>query len=225
MNFKNNFLLLFFIFLAFFGQTQTNNGLSTEVRAYLFHIVRKSPILEKNIGKAFEYVGPNIKLLDGGINYDSLELLIINDPTLLIIRNDLIAKSPKGLLAEASNKTALWELCKQIQLTINGEKQQTLITSYLDYFFDSLPNAVSRGKIYNELLTPSTSPIFQTNLSLNDRIQLLEAIGIKDRDEQKLIFDAQSYAINKTVESRALEIFKILMISKIWVLKLKLNVP
>jgi hypothetical protein len=210
LNFKNNFLLLFFIFLAFFGQTQTNNGLSTEVRAYLFHIVRKSPILEKNIGKAFEYVGPNIKLLDGGINYDSLELLIINDPTLLIIRNDLIAKSPKGLLAEASNKTALWELCKQIQLTINGGKQQTLITSYLDYFFDSLPNAVSRGKIYNELLTPSSSPIFQTNLSLNDRIQLLEAIGIKDRDEQKLIFDAQSYAINKTVESRALEIFKIL---------------
>ncbi len=210
LNFKNFLFLILFVFLAFSGQTQVNNGLSTEVRAYLFHIVRKSPILEKNIGLAFEYVGPNIKLSDGGINYDSLELLIINEPTLLIIRNDIIAKSPKGLLAEASNKTALWELCKQIQLVLNGEKQQTLITSYLDYFFDSLPNSVSRGKSYNELLSPSTSPIFQTNLSLNDRIQLLEAMGIKDRDEQKLIFDAQSYAINKAVEKRALEIFKIL---------------
>ncbi len=162
------------------------------------------------MGLAFQYVGPNVKLQGGGINYDSLELLIINEPTLLIIRNDIIAKSPKGILAEASNKTALWELCKQIQLALNGEKQQTLITSYLDIFFDSLPNTVKRGKIYNELLTPATSPIFQTNLSLNDRIQLLEAMGIKDRNEQKLIFDAQSYAINKTVETRALEIFKIL---------------
>lgn len=210
LNFKNILFLFLSFFFLFSGQTQTNNGLSTEVRAYLFHIVRKSPILEKNIGVAFEYVGPNIKLLGGGINYDSLELLIINEPTLLIIRNDIIAKSPKGLIAEASNKTALWELCKQIQLVLNGEKQQALITSYLDYFFDSLPNSVSRGKIYNELLSPSISPIFQTNFSLNDRIQLLEAMGIKDRNEQKLIFDAQSYAINKTVETRALEIFKIL---------------
>ena len=43
-------------------------------------------------------------------NFDSMELIIINHPELLIIRKEEIAKSPKGLIAEASNKMAIWEL-------------------------------------------------------------------------------------------------------------------
>ena len=210
-----NFRLIIALFIITrltigFGQDQAD--LPIETRAYLFHIVKKSPILENNIGKAFEYAGPTIKLKDGKLNYDSIEVLIINEPSLLIVRNEIISTSTKGLIAEAANKTAIWELCKQIQKVLDGKDKgdSPLINSYLDYFFDSIPKNIIRGKIYDELLKPNTSPIFQTNLSLIDRLTLLEFIGIKDKLEQKQLLDAQNYAINRTIKERALTIFNAL---------------
>ena len=203
-------ILIISSFWILYGQSA--DGLSIETRAYLFHVVKKSPILEKNIGRAFEYTGPIIKLPDGKLNYDSIELIIINEPSLLTIRNEIISTSPKGLIAEAANKTAIWELCKQIQKVLDGKDKgdSPLINSYLDYFFDSIPKNIIRGKIYDELLKPTTSPIFQTNLSLIDRLTLLEFIGIKDKLEQKQLLDAQNYAINRTIKERALTIFNAL---------------
>src|SRR5690606_3693543 len=89
--------------------------LNPEERAYLFHIVKKSPILEENIGRYFDYQGPDIRFPNGNLNYDSVELLIINQPELLEIRHREIARSTKGVLAEAANKTAIWELNKILQ--------------------------------------------------------------------------------------------------------------
>ena len=178
------FRLFFAVFIVssfWICYSQNEDGLSIETRAYLFHIVKKSPIRERNIGKAFDYTGPIVKLPDGKLNYDSIELIIVNEPSLLIIRNNLIATSPKGLIAEASNKTAIWELCKQIQLVLDKKNKENtpLIDAYLSHFFDSIPKNIIRGKIYDELLNPSTSPILQTSLSLNDRIIILDLIGIK----------------------------------------------
>ncbi len=42
-DFMKHFLLLLF-FLPMFAQSQVNEGLTAEERAYLFHVVRKSPI-------------------------------------------------------------------------------------------------------------------------------------------------------------------------------------
>jgi hypothetical protein len=209
------FRLFFAVFIVssfWICYSQNEDGLSIETRAYLFHIVKKSPILERNIGKAFDYTGPIIKLPDGKLNYDSIELIIVNEPSLLIIRNNLIATSPKGLIAEASNKTAIWELCKQIQLVLDKKNKENtpLIDAYLSHFFDSIPKNIIRGKIYDELLNPSTSPILQTSLSLNDRIIILDLIGIKDKLEQKQVLDAQNYAINKTIKDRSFYIYNIL---------------
>lgn len=203
-------VLIISSFWILYGQNA--DGLSIEIRAYLFHVVKKSPILEKNIGRAFEYTGPIIKLPDGKLNYDSIELIIINEPSLLTIRNEIISTSPKGLIAEATNKTAIWELCKQIQQVLDGKDKgdSPLINSYLDYFFDSIPKNIIRGKIYDELLKPTTSPIFQTNLSLIDRLTLLEFIGIKDKLEQKQLLDAQNFAINQLIRDRSFTIFKAL---------------
>ena len=203
-------VLIISSFWILYGQNA--DGLSIEIRAYLFHVVKKSPILEKNIGRAFEYTGPIIKLPDGKLNYDSIELIIINEPSLLTIRNEIISTSPKGLIAEATNKTAIWELCKQIQQVLDGKDKgdSPLINSYLDYFFDSIPKNIIRGKIYDELLKPNTSPIFQTNLSLIDRLTLLEFIGIKDKLEQKQLLDAQNFAINQVIRDRSFTIFKAL---------------
>ena len=100
----------------------------------------------------------------------------------------------------------------QIQLVLDGKNKENtpLIDAYLDNFFDSIPKNIIRGKIYDELLNPSTSPILQTSLSLNDRITLLDFIGIKDKLEQKQVLDAQNYAINKTIKNRSFYIYKLL---------------
>ena len=100
------------LFLYIFSFSQENSKLSSEEKAYFFHIVRKSPILEKNIGRYIEYKGPQISFASGDLNYDSIESIIINNPSLLFIRSSEIAKSPKGLIAEAADKMALMELNK-----------------------------------------------------------------------------------------------------------------
>ena len=41
------------------GFGQVNEGLNPEERAYLFHIVKKSPILNNNFGRYFDYQGPD----------------------------------------------------------------------------------------------------------------------------------------------------------------------
>ena len=107
--------ILFVIFLltsVFNVYSQETSKLTAEEKAYFFHIVRKSPILEKNIGRYIEYKGPQISFASGDLNYDSIESIIINNPNLLFIRSSEIAKSPKGLIAEAANKMALMELNK-----------------------------------------------------------------------------------------------------------------
>jgi hypothetical protein len=205
-------LVILFLFLDQFGFSQVADRLSPEIRAYLFHIVRKSPILENNIGYAFEFMGPTILLPDKSINYDSTETILINSPELLVIRKEEIAKAPKGLIAEASNKTAIWILNKtlqSIQLRIN-ETDNDVFKDYIDFFNESLPKSVTRAKYLNSLFNPALSPIFNSNLSQYDRDLLLKTMGVNSIEERKSIFEAQHKAINKTIEKKALEIFNYL---------------
>ncbi len=104
---KHLLFSVLFSVISLMSYSQVNEGLTPEERAYLFHVVKKSPILNQNFGRYFDYVGEEITFYNGELNYDSIELLIINAPENLVIRKGEIAKSPKGLIAEASNKMAL----------------------------------------------------------------------------------------------------------------------
>lgn len=207
----------FSIIVCLFFQTtqlfsQVNQEITPDIRAYLFHIVRKSPILERNIGKAFEYQGPIIYFDDKSTNYDSIDRILINNPQLLHIRKEELSKSPKGVLTEASNKTAIYEMCKQIQRYKEGEPIAScpLLDAYFTLFFDTIPNEFLRGKNYELLLDPNQSPILQTNFSLNERMYEMSQLGIKSTKDQKNILDAQQYAINKAIENRTRELFLLL---------------
>jgi hypothetical protein len=209
--------LVFLLFIGLKSLTfiaQTPITLQSEVKAYLFHVVRKSPILEKNIGYAFEYSGPKVFLKDKSINYDSLENLIINEPELLYIRTEEIGKAPKGLLLELTNKTAVWMLNKALSDVQNGvyDYNQDLYRTYIDHFLRFLPKGfanLNRGqKSFESLLDPKLSPIFNSNLSLYDRTVLLQNIGYTQAEEQFKILKAQHQAINQTIEDQCLLLFK-----------------
>lgn len=200
------FLAVFWLPWAF-GQADWE--LTPEVRAYLFHTVRKSPILERNIGKAFEYNGPLVKLDDGQINYDSIDKILIIEPNYLVIRNETIRHSSKGILTEACNKTALYEMCQQIAMYHDGAslKSLPLLSKYFSYLFVALPDEFQRGKNYDFLLNPQVSPILQTNVSFNERLFLAQMEGSFKPMDCKKLFEAQETSVNLAISERTKQLF------------------
>jgi hypothetical protein len=205
----------FIVALLFFGSNtfgQVSQQLTPEIQAYLFHIVRKSPILENNVGSAFEYSGPLVRLPDNSINYDSIDKILTVSPNLLIIRTDILAKSPKGILIEACNKTSIYEICRQIQKYAEDDPISALplLDRYLTLFFNQLPNEMKRGKLYELLLDPIQSPILQTNYSFNERLYNLQMNGHTKATDHKILLDAQGKAMDQTIEERTRSLFQLL---------------
>jgi len=165
------FVLVQFITFSFVAQL--NQDITPDIRAYLFHVVRKSPILERNIGKAFEYKGPLVYLPDKTINYDSIEKILINNPQYLVIRTDEMAKCPKGVLVEVSNKTAIQEMCRQIQRYSKGEETSALplLDQYFSIVFNTVPNEFLRGKY--ELDKDSYIKTLLSNMTTSEHARLV----------------------------------------------------
>ena len=66
---------------------RAQQSIDSDLKAFMFHVVMKSPILKENIGKCFDYNGPMIRLTNGEINYDSIDVLVSNKPDYLFIRS------------------------------------------------------------------------------------------------------------------------------------------
>ncbi len=212
MTIKLNLLIIPLFFLSYFSNGQEKNNFTAEEKAYLFHIVKKSPILEKNIGRYFEYKGPMIEFASGDINYDSIESIIINQPNYLFIRSSEISKSPKGLLSEAANKMALWELNKMLLAKrLEDETELPFYQHKLEEFENiltkHLPNAALKEdkglkkphkKLYN-LLDPS--------LSLDDKVKMIETYHFLNSNEQLGTLSAINLSINEYVKKRTFKFY------------------
>ncbi len=209
-----HFLLYLFCFLSIHSVAQINEGLSPEERAYLFHVVKKSPILNNNFGRFFDYQGPEILFPNKSINYDSIELLIINQPDLLIIRKAEIAKSAKGLIAEAANKMAVWELNNVLQAKRDDPDDLKHYKNEYDYFesllMEQLPPNATKMKGEENQPHPKIHVVMNPNMTLGDKKMHLEALRFLTVNDQLVTLNAINDAINKYVEKRAFEIYKAL---------------
>jgi hypothetical protein len=207
-------LYFLFILLPFLGNTQLDQALTAEERAYLFHVVKKSPILNNNFGRFFDYKGPDIRLPNKDVNFDSLELVIINSPELLIIRTEEIAKSSKGLLSEAANKMALWELNKVLLAKRGNDKDleqyQNEYNRFVKILIEVLPPAAMRQE--NGVLEPQPKlfNVINPGLSFDDRAAMLSSFRFLSLNDQLTTNVALNKAINKYVELRTFEIFQAL---------------
>lgn len=200
-----------FLFLTVNSFAQVNEGLTSTERAYLFHIVKKSPILDQNFGRFFEYTGPQITLFDGTLNYDSVELLIINQPELLTIRKQEIAKSSKGLVAEAANKIALWELNKMLHAKRSSKKDliplKKQYEEFLRFLKPRLPSSLLIQQDEKKVLHKSMDNILNPSLSFDDKLVQLNSLKFLTIDDRINTLKAINFAINQWTENRALEIF------------------
>ncbi len=206
------FYILLFLFIPFIQKAQVNEGLSPEERAYLYHIVKKSPILNNNFGRFFDYQGPDILYPNKKVNFDSVELLIINQPDILIIRKEEIAKSPKGLIAEAANKMAIWELNKVLlakRNTPNDLKQYANeYATFERFLLEKLP-LIATKKVDGHLVAhPKMLNLLNPSLSFDDKYMFVHSLRYPTINEEYLTLQAINYAINEYVEKRAYEIFR-----------------
>lgn len=203
-----------FLLFALPLQAQVNEDLTPEERAYLFHIVKKSPILDNNFGRYFDYIGPEITFANKQINYDSVELYIINHPEMLVIRKEEIAKSPKGLIAEAANKMAVWELNKVLLAKRGSPKDlkqyENEYAQFEGYLMEKLPpKATTQG---GDVLEPLSriDQVLNPQLSFDEKFAQLESLRSLDQNDQLVTLEAINYAINRYVEVRSFEIFNAL---------------
>jgi hypothetical protein len=206
------YCLLIVLFIAFCATAQLNEGLTPEERAYLFHVVKKSPILDNNFGRFFDYQGPEIDFPNGTRNYDSIELLIINNPELLIIRKEEIGKSPKGLIAEAANKMAIWELNKVLlakrKHPNNLKQYQNEFDRFERLLKEKLPEAAYRPKGGELQPHPKIYNVLNPSLSLDEKIAVVDAMRFLEITEQLALLEAMNYAINTYVEERSFQIYR-----------------
>lgn len=212
MKFIISIILLLQCFITVSAQGVSN--LTAEEKAYLFHIVRKSPILESNIGRYFEYKGPDIRFSNKKINYDSVEILIINQPDLLFIRTSEIAKSPKGLLAEAANKMAIWELNKTLLAKRMGDKElemyQTQYGIFENILIEKIPMNAFKYEGGKRVPHPKLDNVLNPSLSFSDKRALIGTFSFLDLNEQFATLQAINATINKYVEIRSESFFRAL---------------
>lgn len=208
--------IIFTLLVLFQGSVFLNaqgvSSLTAEEKAYLFHVVRKSPILENNIGRYFEYNGPDIRFPNKEINYDSVETVIINDPQTLFIRTSEIAKSPKGLLSEAANKTALWELNKVLLAKRMGDKELAPYLTRYKKFEEILVPLLPLNAFKNEggTMVPhqKIDNLLNPSLSFDDKRALISTFHFLEIEDQYTTLNAINTAINQYVESRTNDFFR-----------------
>lgn len=209
---RNYILLIFLLPTIIFAQSKKE--LTNEERAYLFHTVKNSPILNNHFGKYFEYKGPQILFPNKEIDYDSLETFITTFPDSLIIYSQEIAKSPKGLVIEAANKMAMWEL-NRILMAKRGtptelEPYKTDYEEFASILVKNLPPAALQKE--NNKLIPheKLDNVLNPQMGFDDKTIMLGSYHFLTPNDQLVTIDAISKSINQYVEKRTKEIYSAL---------------
>lgn len=210
MNYFRSILLLMLI-SSFSIKAQEDYFLSPQSKAYLYHTVRKSPILEQNLGRYIVFQGEEVKLPNGDINYDSTEQKIINQPDLLAIYSQEISRSPKGLLAELANKMAIWELNQLLQ----SSRSNTLIKDgnlkgferFEELLMSELPEQAKREKKDETVMNKRVEKLTNPTLTFKDKVAILDGFGSWTEEEKLQVIFAYNKAVNKWVSARTEQIF------------------
>ena len=199
-------------FFFAFKNSSAQQSIDRELKAYMYHVVMKSPILAESVGRYFEYSGPNILLTNGSINYDSIDVLILNKPDYLFIRSSEISKRSPGIIAELANKTAIWELNKTMMAYMSGDEAELLrYQNHFDNFeaklVANLPETflkiTPKGKTFDSRL----KDVFNPSVSFNLKRDLLLAMRNVPAELAQSVLEAINASVLAWVEDRTYQIF------------------
>lgn len=191
--------------------SQTAAFLTNEEKAYMYHIVMKSPTLNRNMEYIFNYKG-SINEKDS-TDFLFIEKQIINEPHLLEIDFSEFKTQSSGVMAELSVKMALWTLYNQLKKGIK-ETDPELYDPIFKDFIDSLVKRVPTGFLVNkkgkDIFPPNKFDLLNPNLTYNKRKELIDKINGLEISEEKGLIDAIHLTIKEYTERKSKDIYKML---------------
>lgn len=199
---------------VFHAQAQ-HSELDKLERAYLYHTIKKSPILDDHLGRFIEYRGEVKKYANGNIDFDRVEADIIENPNLLFIHQHELRKSNRGILIEAVNKVAIWELNKLLMAKRINDSTFRLFDSKYKHFegllLKGLPTFAkdSTGKH----LHPRMLNVLNPMLTIEDKSAQLNAFRTSTPESTWQIIQKIQQATSTYIELRSKELFENLGIS------------
>lgn len=202
---------LFILCTTSWSSAQVENTFTPEEKAYLYHIVKKSPILDQNIGRYFVYTGEDVRMPNGEVNFDSIESIIISQPDLLNFDTYTLAKAPKGILAEAANKMALWDLNQLLKAKRSKQLEKKGWEAKYHHFEEVLrghfPAKAFKTVDGKKVIDDRYDNVMDPSINFKNKVTMVAAMPFLSFNEQQQILNAISLAINTYVGTRSYEIY------------------
>lgn len=183
-------LILVLIFIGTLQLLTAQNSLSPEQAAWLYRIVRKTPVLERNWGHFFTFnEDAFIKVVYGQYetDYNAILHYQVQHPDSLQIDYQNIQKTSPGLISEAAIKLTLWELNEALKNCIYRPEQCP--DAIYNFFTPSLRKLLP-GKLKTKKQQAVLHCIMHPSLPLSKKIELLT-------NDYKLDAIAQKKLLNK----------------------------
>ena len=207
-------ITLFFLFLSFSLVTKAQNEsfLTSQEKAYLYHIVMKSSTLSRNLAHAFEYTGAvDEKEPD---NYLYIEEQILKEPTTLRIYLDEFKNQSSGVIAELANKMALWTLYNELKegITIKNEEDYPAnFQQFLDTLVSKSPKQfLMVDRDLNEIFPRKHFNLLNPNLTYNERKEMISKVGGLESNQEKQLIDAIHETIKDYTTRKSKDVYRML---------------
>ncbi len=199
---------------------------SSQQKAWLYKVVKKSPCLDRNLSQYFVYSGRyTCDLLDVvkyGVNsqlsteisiWDSIEHSIVLKPELLKIDWQGIQKVSPGVLAEASLKLTLWELYSDIKAGYYEMPQfsKNITAKYVfNEMLKVLPDDMKSGGEIKQKYKETYLNLINPSLHFHRKKEAFALIKKVSLSDQKYFFEKQYELIGEIVKANSEKYFTML---------------
>lgn len=198
-----HFLLVSLFFQSFGLFAQMEYQLTPEEKAYFYHVVRKSPIIENEIGSYVQYIGTPVRFMNKELDHDSIERMILADPSLLVFHNSELMKSSRGIITEVCNKVALLELNQMIAAKGKNEADLLPFKGQFEYFesllIEKLPVSALKPMNGTKVINSKLFAVINPALNYQDKAGMLASFPFLSPEEQLQTNNAIDYAITQYV--------------------------
>lgn len=203
-------LILFCLLISSSVLSQAQSTLSPEQQAWLYRIIKKTPVLERNWGQYFvfdEALFLKVEMGQSQTDYDAILRHQIHNPESLQINFDSIALTSPGLLSEAAIKLTLWELNEALKNCIYRPEQCP--DSIYQYFSQSLQKIIPH-KLNTKRTSAILACVMHPSLPISKKIDQLTHQHKLDLDDQKKLLNQWRLLVTEYALTNSQKYFQLL---------------
>ena len=202
-------LILIFLLVISPVLLQAQTPLLPKQQAWLYRIVQKTPVLERNWGHFFRFdEGAFIKVVYGQYktDHDAITQHQIEFPESLQINYDSIALTSPGLISEAAIKLTLWELNEALKNCIYRPEQCP--DSIYQYFSQPLQKVIPH-KLNSKRSAAVLACVMHPSLPISIKIEQLSKRYKLDVSVQKKLLNKWRQLVTEYALTNSQKYFKL----------------